>query len=123
MNTRYTYLTTQRDDVEKAKGELARRDRQHHKRDDRHLQRTVRARSARASRRRFWSCSAAARRATLELEDENDVLTCGIEIKVQPPGKALKTITLLSGGEKAFVAIALYFAIMKVQPDAVLRHG
>ena len=54
--------------------------------------------------------------ATLELEDENDVLNCGIEIKVQPPGKALKTITLLSGGEKAFVAIALYFAILKVHP-------
>ena len=35
---------------------------------------------------------------------------------MQPPGKALKTITLLSGGEKAFVAIALYFAILKVRP-------
>ena len=55
-------------------------------------------------------------KATLELEYENDVLSCGIEIKVQPPGKALKTITLLSGGEKAFVAIALYFAILKVHP-------
>ena len=54
--------------------------------------------------------------ATLELEDEKDILNCGIEIKVQPPGKALKTITLLSGGEKAFVAIALYFAILKVHP-------
>ena len=54
--------------------------------------------------------------ATLELEDEKDVLGCGIEIKVQPPGKALKTITLLSGGEKAYVAIALYFAILKVHP-------
>ena len=35
---------------------------------------------------------------------------------MQPPGKQLKTITLLSGGEKAFVAIALYFAILKVRP-------
>ena len=52
----------------------------------------------------------------MELEDPNDVLGCGIDIKVQPPGKALKTITLLSGGEKAFVAIALYFAILKVRP-------
>ena len=55
-------------------------------------------------------------RATLELEDPSDVLNCGIEIKVQPPGKTLKTLSLLSGGEKAFVAIALYFAILKVHP-------
>ncbi len=54
--------------------------------------------------------------ASLELEDESDVLSSGIEIKVQPPGKALKTLTLLSGGEKAFVAIALYFSILKVRP-------
>ena len=55
-------------------------------------------------------------KATLELEDPEDVLGCGIEIKAQPPGKALKIISLLSGGEKAFVAIALYFAILKVRP-------
>ena len=54
--------------------------------------------------------------ARLELEDEKDILGCGIEIKAQPPGKSLKTISLLSGGEKAFVAIALYFAILKVHP-------
>ena len=52
----------------------------------------------------------------LLLEDPENPLTCGIEIKVQPPGKQLKTITLLSGGEKAFVATALYFAILKVRP-------
>ena len=55
-------------------------------------------------------------KGSLELEDESQPLSCGIEIKVQPPGKQLKTITLLSGGEKAFVAIALYFAILKVRP-------
>ena len=52
----------------------------------------------------------------LILEDPENPLTCGIEIRVQPPGKQVKTITLLSGGEKAFVAIALYFAILKVRP-------
>ncbi len=52
----------------------------------------------------------------LILEDPGEPLTCGIEIRVQPPGKQVKTITLLSGGEKAFVAIALYFAILKVRP-------
>ncbi len=54
--------------------------------------------------------------ARIELSDPTDVLTSGIEIKVSPPGKSLKVISLLSGGEKAFVAIALYFAIMKVRP-------
>ena len=52
----------------------------------------------------------------LILEDPQNPLSCGIEIRVQPPGKQVKTITLLSGGEKAFVAIALYFAILKVRP-------
>ncbi len=52
----------------------------------------------------------------LLLEDPEDPLNCGIEIRVQPPGKQVKTITLLSGGEKAFVATALYFAILKVRP-------
>ena len=52
----------------------------------------------------------------LILEDPDNPLTCGIEIRVQPPGKQVKTITLLSGGEKAFVATALYFAILKVRP-------
>ena len=52
----------------------------------------------------------------LILEDKDNPLTCGIEIRVQPPGKQVKTITLLSGGEKAFVATALYFSILKVRP-------
>jgi len=52
----------------------------------------------------------------LVLEDPENPLECGIEIRVQPPGKQLKTITLLSGGEKAFVAIALYFSILRVHP-------
>ena len=55
-------------------------------------------------------------RGQLILEDPENPLTCGIEIRVQPPGKQVKTITLLSGGEKAFVATALYFSILKVRP-------
>ncbi len=54
--------------------------------------------------------------AALLLEDERDLLNCGIEIRVQPPGKTVRSLSLLSGGEKAFVAIALYFAILKIRP-------
>ncbi|MCL2563966.1 MAG: chromosome segregation protein SMC [Oscillospiraceae bacterium] len=54
--------------------------------------------------------------ASLELEDPDNVLGSGVEIRVQPPGKSLKIISLLSGGEKAFTAIALYFAIQKIRP-------
>ncbi len=55
-------------------------------------------------------------KASLSLSDPENVLTTGIEITVEPPGKIVSHIELLSGGEKALVAIALYFAIMKVSP-------
>ncbi len=55
-------------------------------------------------------------RAALELTDPENVLMSGIDIKVEPPGKIVSHLELLSGGEKALVAIALYFAIMKVSP-------
>jgi chromosome segregation protein len=54
--------------------------------------------------------------AELKLENELDILECNIDIKVQPPGKNVKNIDLLSGGEKAISAIALLFAILKVTP-------
>lgn len=55
-------------------------------------------------------------KAELVLENELDVLECNIEIKVQPPGKNVQNIDLLSGGEKGLSAIALLFAILKVSP-------
>ncbi len=54
--------------------------------------------------------------ASLKLEDEENILECGIDIHVQPPGKKLQNMMLLSGGEKAFTAIALLFAILKINP-------
>ena len=114
VNTRYEFLTGQRDDVEKAKKELL------------GIIGDITAEMTALFKDRFKEIDSAFRRTFLELfgggkaalvlEDENDVLNCGIEIKVQPPGKALSTISLLSGGEMAFVAIALYFAILKVRP-------
>ncbi len=52
----------------------------------------------------------------LELSDPDDILTTGIEIEVQLPGKGTQNINLYSGGEKSFIAIALLFAILKVKP-------
>ena len=114
VNQRYTYLTGQRDDVERARRELER------------IISGLTGEMKAIFQREFALIDQAfgqtfvelfgGGKARLELEDPNDVLNCGIDIKVQPPGKALKTITLLSGGEKAFVAIALYFAILKVRP-------
>ncbi len=56
-------------------------------------------------------------KAELILTDSENILECGIDIHVQPPGKKLQNMTLLSGGEKAFTAIALLFAILKINPS------
>lgn len=55
--------------------------------------------------------------ARLELTDESDVLECGIDVVAQPPGKKLQNMMLLSGGEKAFTAIALIFAMLRLNPS------
>jgi len=114
VSERYEFLSTQRDDVEKAKGELL------------GIIRDITGEMEEVFITQFRAIDEAVRttfrelfgggKGSRELEDENDVLSCGIEIKVQPPGKAITTISLLSGGEMAFVAIALYFAILKVRP-------
>ena len=55
--------------------------------------------------------------AEIILGDENDVLTCNIDIHAQPPGKKLQNMLLLSGGERCLTAIALLFAILKLKPS------
>ncbi len=114
VNTRYEFLSGQRSDIDKAKAELV------------GIIREITGQMEEVFVTRFREIDTCFRetflelfgggKASLRLEDENDVLNCGIDIRVQPPGKALSTISLLSGGEMAFVAIALYFAILKVRP-------
>jgi chromosome segregation protein len=114
VKERYDYLTEQRDDVEKSRSELE------------GIISDITGEMKKIFKVQFDRINTAFAQtfqelfgggtARLELEDENDLLNCGIEIKVQPPGKVLKTLTLLSGGERAFVAIALYFAFLKVRP-------
>ena len=55
-------------------------------------------------------------RAELKLEEEDNLLECGINIIAEPPGKKLQSITLLSGGERALTAVAILFAILKLRP-------
>ena len=114
VSERYEYLTAQRDDVQHAKSELE------------NIVASITMEMTEIFVREFARIDEyfgktfeemfGGGKASLILEDKSAPLECGIEIRVQPPGKQVKTITLLSGGEKAFVAIALYFAILKVRP-------
>ena len=114
VNERYTYLASQRDDVLTSKRELE------------SIIKNIQTEMTTIFVEEFGKIDHyfgktfeemfGGGKGQLILEDPQNPLTCGIEIRVQPPGKQVKTITLLSGGEKAFVAIALYFAILKVRP-------
>ena len=114
VNERYTYLASQRDDVLGSKREL-----EGIIRDLTKEMTTIFVTEFGRIDHFFGETFAemfGGGKGQLLLEDPENPLTCGIEIRVQPPGKQVKTITLLSGGEKAFVATALYFAILKVRP-------
>ena len=114
VNERYTYLASQRDDVLNSKREL-----ESIIRDITKEMTVIFVEEFKKIDHYFGQVFEemfGGGRGQLILEDPEHPLTCGIEIRVQPPGKQVKTITLLSGGEKAFVAIALYFAILKVRP-------
>ena len=114
VSERYNFLTSQRDDIDKSKKELL------------VIINDITSEMVTVFIDKFNQINKAFQetflelfgggKAALGLEDEDNVLDCGIEIQVQPPGKALSSLSLLSGGEMAFVAIALYFAIIKVRP-------
>ena len=114
VSERYEFLAGQRDDVEKAKNELfgiiA---------DITGEMRSIFTREFTAINESFKETFTelfGGGSAELTITPADDVLTGDIDIRVQPPGKAVTTLTLLSGGEMAFVAIALYFAIIKIRP-------
>ena len=114
VSERYEYLTSQRDDVEKSKRELS------------EIISGLSGEMEKIFSAEFKKINQSfsetfveifgGGKAQLELEDPDHILECGIEIKVQLPGKRLETLSLLSGGERAFIAIALYFSIIKVRP-------
>lgn len=114
VSERYEFLKTQITDVEKSKAELLSLI------DDltKHMREQFTTRFAEINRnfgtifRELFGGGA----AELLFTDESDVLRSGIEIKVHPPGKIVTHIESLSGGEKALVAISIYFAIMRVNP-------
>jgi len=114
VSSRYEFLSAQRDDLEKAKADLTQVIRQlTGSMQEAFVQKFKQI--DRAFSQTFTDIFGGGR-ASLELEDEKNVLECGINISVELPGKGQRVISLLSGGEKAFVAIALYFAIIKVSP-------
>jgi chromosome segregation protein len=114
VSERYEFLSNQLNDVEKSKAELIK------------LINELTDKMASQFREQFYRINQCfgetfselfgGGKAELRLEDELNVLESNIEIRVQPPGKNVKNIDLLSGGEKGMSAIALLFAILKVTP-------
>lgn len=114
VNERHTFLATQRDDLLSAKNQLFETMEE--------MDAEVRARFKEvfeAIRQEFkvvFPNMFGGGRAELVLTDPSDLLKTGIEIEVQPPGKKLQSLSLLSGGERALTAIALLFSIIRVCP-------
>ncbi len=115
INERYEFMCAQRDDIEKAKADLGK----------------VIEDLIREMKQQFMDHFTQINEnfktvfadlfnggtAEILLENEEDVLNCGIDIKAQPPGKKLQSLSLLSGGERCLTAIALLFAILQLRPS------
>ena len=114
VSQRYEFMSTQRNDLERSKEELLKIIGDLTKSMKEIF--AVQFRAINESFRHTFTEIFGGGSAELRLEDESDILSCGIEIRVELPGKSMRAISLLSGGEKAFVAIALYFAIIRVRP-------
>ncbi len=114
VKERYEFLTTQRDDLEEAENSLMKIINDMVKLMNKQF--TDKFKVINENFNLVFNELFGGGRATLTLTNTENVLESGIEIEVQPPGKKLQNLTLLSGGERAFTAIALLFAILKVRP-------
>ena len=114
VNRRYQALKTQVEDVEKSRAELIRMVQQL----SGEMKKLFSASFAQINENfgRIFNELFGGGTASLELTDQEDVLESGIEIHVAPPGKVIKNLTALSGGEQSLVAICIYFAILAVNP-------
>ena len=114
VSERYKFLTDQRDDINKAKGEL--------EAIIEDMDKTIKVKFKENfdkvvdNFREIFVELFGGGQAELRLENEEDPLNSGIEIVAQPPGKKLQNINLMSGGEKTMTAIALMFAVLKTKP-------
>ena len=115
LDGRFQHLSTQLQDLEEAKATLEDIIRQFNAESQRMFLETVeliRIQFQQLFRKMFGGGE-----GDIILEDPNDVLDCGIDIVARPPGKDLRSISLLSGGEKTMTAIALLMAIFRSKPS------
>ncbi|MBM6782742.1 hypothetical protein, partial [Bacteroides mediterraneensis] len=113
VNERYEFLAKQQDDLLAAKAQLEKSMQEMDGEVNRRFKQTFE--EVGQAFEEIFPAIFGGGRAKLSLTD-SDLLTTGVEIMAQPPGKKFQTLTLLSGGEKALTAIALLFAILKVRP-------
>lgn len=113
VNTRYEFLTKQREDLQNAEGTLL--DIMNEMDDVMKEEFKTTFDSIQIEFQKVFKQLFNGGQADLKLTDPEDILNTGIEIVAQPPGKKLSTISLLSGGEKTLTAISLLFAILNVR--------